>query len=147
MKQKLHRVCLLKISKIFSINTTLLVIIFFGGSVFAQSDMSEKTIAKASEKKENKQEKKNAASLLEWPPTLPGGKQVATDMSADFLQKRRLLLTFFIYQGKIVRPNYGQYGEMVLQQAQNIIPALAVMSLHAEKDRCMNMILKPNRSV
>lgn len=87
MKQKLQRLCVLKTGNIFSISKLILFLTLFSGPIFAQQDMSEKTIAKASEKKENRQEKKNAASLLEWPPRLPGGKQVATDMSADFLVK------------------------------------------------------------
>lgn len=86
MKQKSQPVCFLKKDKIFSKGKSLLIIMLFGGSVFAQTDSPKEAVANAS-KKENKPEKKNPALLLEWPPKIGNGKEVATDMSADFITK------------------------------------------------------------
>ena len=83
MKQK--QPCSLRqanLSRTFMLLSMMLV----AGTLSAQTDKG-KEIAKVPAKKEAKQEKKNAASLLSWPPTLENGKEVVTDKSEDFITK------------------------------------------------------------
>lgn len=86
MKQKLNHQSRSKHSDILLKAKVLFAIMLFTASVSAQANMDKET-AKAPVKKEKKSEKKDAASLLQWPPQLENGTQVATDMSVDFITK------------------------------------------------------------
>lgn len=75
-------------SKVKTVSGILLGCMLIATSVAAQtSDAASASVAKATEKKPTRSEKKDAVASLPWPPKLANGKDVVTDQSPEFLIK------------------------------------------------------------
>jgi hypothetical protein len=74
-------------SKVFAIHKVLILFLISTGTVSAQLDQQEKSNGILSAEKEYLKTKKDSRFSLTWPPKLPGGVEVTTDNSPQFVVK------------------------------------------------------------